>query len=243
MKRTLSLILISVLLLFSLAACASDAPGIKDMPYPHAPEGMQEQFSFDLDYAGTNSVQSLWDDSKWVVVGYYKDVPPVSCNINRRLDDPSQEADNFYMEALIYQFHVVSVLKGDGIEADTDIPLGQLHGMKEGNYSFPYETFCQPDAQSYKIMFLDFAQYPDHYYPWYMDMWLSSEPQARPLSSLDWTQLDFLLESALPIESDDPYGYIIHYDLALPTGGVMTASDTPRDSYTGAELLAYADAS
>lgn len=243
MKRTLSLILISVLLLFSLAACASDAPGIEDMPYPHAPEGMQEQFSFDLDYAGTNSVQSLWDDSKWVVVGYYKDVPPVSCNINRRLDDPSQEADNFYMEALIYQFHVVSVLKGDGIEADTDIPLGQLHGMKEGNYSFPYETFCQPDAQSYKIMFLDFAQYPDHYYPYYMDLWLSSEPQTASPASLDWSELEFIPESAVGYAPGGKYDYLVKFDLALPSDGVMTASDTPRDSYTGAELLAYADAS
>ncbi len=243
MKRTLSLILISVLLLFSLAACASDVPGIKDMPYPHAPEGMQEQFSFDLDYAGTNSVQSLWDDSKWVVVGYYKDVPPVSCNINRRLDDPSQEADNFYMEALIYQFHVVSVLKGDGIEADTDIPLGQFHGMKEGNYSFPYETFCQPDAQSYKIMFLDFAQYPDHYYPYYMDLWLSSEPQTASLASLDWSELEFIPESAVGYAPGGKYDYRVKFDLALPSDGVMTASDTPRDSYTGAELLAYANAS
>ena len=240
MKRTLSLILISVLLLFSLAACASDAPGIKDMPYPHAPEELLQLRSTDMDYASTNSIADLWNRVDWVVVGYYEDTAPRSCNINRSLDDPANEADNFYLESLIYQFHVVSVLKGD-MDAGINIPLGILHGQRIGDYTYPLDTFVQPDAQSYKVMFLLYDDICDKYYAWDRSWWLSTAPIQSLSNTVDWTQLEFLTQSALPYERGDKYANAIHYDLALPSDGVMAASNTPRDSYTGAELLTYAE--
>lgn len=231
---------ISLLLYFILLlpACGAKAPGIEDMPYPHAPED-QRHMETTMDYVSSNFMSELWDYAGCVVVGYFEDTAPQSHNMNRKLSDPSQEADNFYLEALIYQFHVVSVLKGD-ISADTDIPLGIIHGQRIEDYTYPVETFRQPDAQSYKLMFLRESVGGTHYYPASPEWWLSSDTVQNPAHT-NWLDLDFRLESSMGYEDDPADANPIHLDLTPAADGVAAASAAPRDSYTGAELLSLAE--
>lgn len=237
MKRLFAF-LNAIILILALSACGAKSPGIEDMPYPHAPEDAPVQCETSMDYYSPSAMSELWDYADSVVIGYFEDAAPQSHNMNRNLNDPAQESDTFYLEALIYQFHVVSVLKGDVAE-DSVVPLGIIHGNRIKEYTYPIETFRQPDAQSYKLMFLRENTRGTHYYPGSQEWWLSTDSVGSPADT-DWMNLSFHLESSMGYE-DNPDKNPVRFDLVPPVDGVMAASDAPRDSYTGAELLSLAE--
>ncbi len=232
MKKLLCVVLILLL----LCGC-SGVPAIEQMPYP---EAEKTGLRMSMDYSTTDSLQDMWNRADWVVVGYYKNEPPQSVNINRKLDDFSVANDAYYLETLVYHFEVVEVLKGD-MQTGT-IPLGLFHGEKELEVSYPFETFQQPDIASYKVMFLWHNDICGYYYPWARDWWLSTEHTLERPAKTNWMTLTF------GIEDTTGWGHVRVLDLLDSNAqSIYQAEAEPdstrhvRTSYTGAELLEIAN--
>ncbi len=232
MKKLLCVALILLLL------CGCNAvPAIEQMPYPESNDG---RIGIEMDYSSAESLQEQWDVAELVVVGYYENVAPTSENIARDLDDITKESPREYFETLVYQFKVVEVLKGTLDEST--IPLGLFHGQKTGGVSYPYKTFKQPDLTSYKVLFLDYNEINEYYYPWASDWWLSTDQAVRQPVKTDWTTLTFVVEDTIGCESERILN--LFEDRIQSTYQAEAEPDSTRHvrtSYTGAELLALAE--
>jgi len=224
-------------LCLALLMGCSATPAIEQMPTPEAEDN---QFGMEMDYKTVPTLSRLWNYADWVVVGYYENKAPTTGNIARDPSDLSKESSEHYFETLVYQFHIVEVLKGE-LDAET-LPVGLFHGIKINDVIYPHETFQQPDLLSYKVMFLRYNEINEFYEPAVMDWWLSTEHTMRSLRSADWTTMTFEVEDtrgwkdsrALDMFAD---ASVSPAEMTRETGSAANA----RTSCTGAELLALAE--
>ena len=113
MRRRCVFLMLMMAIGLMRTSCGNQVPAIEQMPYPEAEDN---QFGMEMDYGTVTTLSELWDYADWVVVGYYENQAPTSENIARDLTDPTKESVVHYYESLVYQFHVVDVLKGDEVK-------------------------------------------------------------------------------------------------------------------------------
>lgn len=229
MKKILCFFTMCMMML--LAACGASVQRIEQMPYPEAEDNA---YGVSMDYWSTNSFEQMWECADFVVVGKYRNVAPESVNINRNPLEPTQEIESVYYEQLVYIFEIADVLKGEIDEED--IRLGHFHGLKVEEKTYPFETFQQPDTQSYKVMFLLYTEYGDFYYPCVQDWWLSTEAEEMDTyagQENEWVNMQF--------EVEDTVGQKPARQLDVFADSKKNAAyREKRTSCTGAELLALA---
>lgn len=229
-------LVIFILCLTLLLGC-STTPAIEQMPYPEAED---KQFGMELDYKTVPTLSRLWNYADWVVVGYYENKAPTTGNIARDPSDSSKESSEHYFETLVYQFHIVEVLKGE-LEVET-LPVGLFHGIKINDVIYPHETFQQPDLSSYKVMFLRYNEINEFYEPAVMDWWLSTEHTLSSVRNADWTTMTFEVEDtvgAKEYRALDMFADASKSPAAIRRDGGR--AEDARTSCTGAELLALAE--
>lgn len=69
------------------------------------------------DYAVYHSLQEMVESPDYIVMGYFGWGRNDSWNMNRDLENPELENEDLYVEGVLYDFHVLDVLKGE-IEED-----------------------------------------------------------------------------------------------------------------------------
>ncbi len=174
MKKLLSFALV-LLLLCSCAAevvLPAETPGaILEKPHPYNPDG----WIGSREEEPNRYASALWSEASLVVVGRFLDIAPES-------RDGKPESTR-YQEDLVYQFHVLESFKGDA--GGDVIPVGISYGWYRDGVVLRSHEYIQPDAKSYKLLFLSESE-PGDYWALRTLSWLTTDTAED-----DWEQMDF----------------------------------------------------
>ena len=142
------------------------------------------------DYAVYENLQQMAAAPEVVVMGYFEWGRAESWNMSRDLEDPTKESQDLYVEGVLYDFHVLHVLKGELAEEQItvnfpyrkeikgEITNAQINARGEivqeatetDPYAFmvPYEYYVNPflyNEDRFSVLFLSYNADFDLYFP------------------------------------------------------------------------------
>lgn len=159
--------------------------GIAYLPYPAAENGYAG-----LDAWHCHQMNVLWAEAELIVAGKYLDMAPELLSA-RAPDSPG--GVQFSKETLLYRFRAEAVLKGE--LSNEEITVAHHYGIRtkeNGQTAISvFESFAQPDAEGWKILFLHYSESADAWYITGVDLFLT----AVDSGAADWEDCAYRLGS------------------------------------------------